>query len=289
LGIIEGLSTSHILVEESRMRRSMILILMLLFAAAAPLAWAQDDFGADDETQEYDDSAAAYDEPVDEPYESDSAYDEPAHEPIESDQDVGDSGDWTDTAEPETDYSPAADVADSWESDGADSQVQPASEEAMAPSGDNEWASTPDPAATPWPIASFRWRVEFPGVGEGMFQEVSGLVDVGAQEIEEYRPGNSQAARRPGKYTATMMKGVFINDERWSRFAQITDAAAGTPAAAAAGTPVTISLLDETGSPIMKWTLTGAVFPSRPVVKSSGNEILVETITINFENLAVGQ
>jgi phage tail-like protein len=51
--------------------------------------------------------------------------------------------------------------------------------------------------------------------------------------------------------------------------------------------PVVISLLDETGSPTITWTLSNA-WPTKITatdLKSQGNEVAVETIEFAYEGL----
>ena len=53
--------------------------------------------------------------------------------------------------------------------------------------------------------------------------------------------------------------------------------------------PVTISLLDEAGSPTMVWTLANA-WPTRITatdLRSDGNEVAVETIEIAHEGITI--
>jgi phage tail-like protein len=119
------------------------------------------------------------------------------------------------------------------------------------------------------------------------FQEVSGL-DVESQPIE-YRAGNSpnfSVQKMPGikKYSdITMKKGVFKSDNKfWDWFNEIKMNTVKR-------IPVTISLLDEEGSPTMVWTLTNA-WPTKiqgTDLKSTGNEVAVETIVIAHEGLTI--
>ena len=137
-----------------------------------------------------------------------------------------------------------------------------------------------------WPIPKFRFEVKWDS--EVMsFQEVSGL-DVEAQLLE-YRRGDSPSfstQKMPGlkKYSdITMKKGVFKSDNKfWDWFNEIKMNTVKR-------IPVTISLLDEEGSPTMVWTLTNA-WPmkiSGTDLKSTGNEVAVETIVIAHEGLTV--
>lgn len=141
-------------------------------------------------------------------------------------------------------------------------------------------------SASEWPIPKFRFEVKWDS--EVMaFQEVSGL-DVESQPIE-YRSGNSpnfSVQKMPGikKYSdITMKKGVFKSDNKfWDWFNEIKMNTVKR-------IPVTISLLDEEGSPTMVWTLTNA-WPTKiqgTDLKSTGNEVAVETIVIAHEGLTI--
>jgi phage tail-like protein len=137
-----------------------------------------------------------------------------------------------------------------------------------------------------WPIPKFHFEVKWDS-NVMSFQEVSGL-DVEAQPIE-YRAGDSpvfSTVKMPGikKYSnITMKKGVFKSDNKfWDWFNQIKMNTIKR-------IPVTISLLDESGSPTMVWTLTNA-FPTKITgtdLKSDGNEVAVETIEIAHEGLTI--
>lgn len=88
------------------------------------------------------------------------------------------------------------------------------------------------------------------------FQEISGL-DVEAQAIE-YRAGDSAqfpVQKMPGlkKFSdVTMKRGIFKGDHPfWDWFNEIMTNTIKRK-------PVTISLLDESGTPTMVWTLANA-------------------------------
>lgn len=139
---------------------------------------------------------------------------------------------------------------------------------------------------TSWPLPKFRFQVEWNSVVMS-FQEVSGL-DTEAQPIE-YRHGDSpqfSAIKMPGlkKFSdVTMKKGVFKSDNKfWAWFNDIKMNQAQR-------VPVTISLLDEAGSPAMVWTLANA-WPTKITgtdLKADGNEVAVETIVIAHEGLTI--
>ena len=141
-------------------------------------------------------------------------------------------------------------------------------------------------STTDWPIPKFRFEVKWDS-NVMSFQEVSGL-DIEAQAIE-YRHGDSpsfSSIKMPGlkKFSdVTMKKGVMKSDNKfWDWFNEIKMNTIKR-------IPVTISLLDEEGSPTMVWTLANA-FPlkiSGTDLKSTGNEVAVETIVIAHEGLTI--
>jgi phage tail-like protein len=112
--------------------------------------------------------------------------------------------------------------------------------------------------------------------------------DVEAQPIE-YRAGDNpvfSTVKMPGikKYgNVTMKKGVFKADDKfWDWFNQIKMNTIKR-------VPVTISLLEESGSPTMVWTLANA-WPTKITgtdLKAEGNEVAVETIEIAHEGLSI--
>jgi len=139
---------------------------------------------------------------------------------------------------------------------------------------------------TVWPMPKFSFQVNWESTVMS-FQEVSGL-DIESQPIE-YRHGESKefsAITMPGIKrvgNVTMKKGVFKADNKfWDWFNQIKMNTIKR-------VPVTISLLDETGSPTIVWTLQNA-WPTkitRTDLKSDGNEVAVETMEIAHEGLTV--
>jgi phage tail-like protein len=137
-----------------------------------------------------------------------------------------------------------------------------------------------------WPVPKFYFQVKW-GDEELAFQEVSGL-DMEAQPIE-YRHGNSKefgTIKMPGIQktgNVTMKKGIFKSDKRfWDWFNKIK-------LNTIERIPVTISLLDEAGEPVMAWKLTNA-WPSKITgtdLKSDSNEVAIETIEIVHEKLTL--
>ena len=139
---------------------------------------------------------------------------------------------------------------------------------------------------TIWPLPKFYFQVKWDS-NVMSFHEVSGL-DIEAQPIE-YRSGNSKdlsTAKMPGmKKTGnvTMKKVVFKSDNKfWTWFN-------GIKMNTIQRVPVTISLLDESGSPTMVWTLSNA-WPTKITgtdLKADGNEVAVETIEVAHEGLTI--
>jgi phage tail-like protein len=137
-----------------------------------------------------------------------------------------------------------------------------------------------------WPLPNFYFQVKWDTTVMS-FQEVSGL-DVEAEPIE-YRHGDSprfQAVEMPGirkSGNVTLKKGVFTADNRfWDWFKEIKMNTIKR-------VPVTISLLDEAGSPTMVWTLANA-WPTRITgtdLESDGNEVAVESIEIAHEGITI--
>jgi phage tail-like protein len=137
-----------------------------------------------------------------------------------------------------------------------------------------------------WPMPKFYFQVKWDSAVMS-FEEVSGL-DVESQPIE-YRHGDSpvhSTIKMPGlkKYgNVTMKKGVFKGDNKfWDWFNQIKMNTIKR-------VPVTISLLDEAGKPVMVWTLMNA-WPTKITgtdLKAQGNEVAIETIEVAHEGLTI--
>ena len=137
---------------------------------------------------------------------------------------------------------------------------------------------------TSWPLVKFQFSVRI-GDMEAFFQEVTGL-SAEAQQIE-YRKGNSKVfstVKMPGiqKFgNITLKKGIFKDAKGfWELHKVVTSNVAERKT-------ITISLLDETNSVAMSWTLTNA-FPSKitsTYLKADGNEVAVETMELEHEGL----
>ena len=138
-----------------------------------------------------------------------------------------------------------------------------------------------------WPLVKFMFRVTI-GDMELMFQEVTGL----SSELKqvEYRHGNSLAfspIKMPGiqKFgNVTLKKGVVKKSDRGA-FDQYADIKRNS----LKRQTITISLLDESQSPVMSWSLTDA-FSSKITVtdmKADANEVAIETMEIVHKGLNI--
>jgi conserved hypothetical phage tail region protein len=113
-------------------------------------------------------------------------------------------------------------------------------------------------------------------------------LDAQSEEIK-YRVGNSKVysvVKMPGliKYSnVTMKKGIFKDDNKfYDWFSQVKQNTIKR-------TDITISLLDETDTPTMVWTLKNA-WPTKISgyeLKAEGNEVAVESIEIVHEGMTI--
>ena len=139
-----------------------------------------------------------------------------------------------------------------------------------------------------WPLPKFYFRVNLGSQDNTVsFQEVSGL-DIETQPIE-YRHSDSKqfsTIKMPGiakTGNVTLKKGIFVNDKnfwKWYNDIKMNTIKRET---------VTIQLLDETGSPVMTWTLANA-WPIKITgtdMKSGANEVDVEILELNHEGLTI--
>ena len=137
---------------------------------------------------------------------------------------------------------------------------------------------------TGWPIPKFYFEVKW-GTEVMSFEEVSGL-DSEPQTID-YRVGERfSAVRMPGLQKfgdVTLKKGVFKGDGNfrdWMKEFEMDTVKRET---------LTISLVDQAGTPTMVWTLKNA-FPTKITttdMKADGNEVAIESIVIAHEGLTI--
>jgi phage tail-like protein len=135
-------------------------------------------------------------------------------------------------------------------------------------------------------LTKFRFKVDWRGV-KMSFSEVSGLHL--ETEVIEYRsgdtPGNTKI-KKPGlrKYSnITLKRGMFADDNEYYNWWTAT---AGMEEYKS---DVTIKLLDESGDPVVVWSVARAwpVKVDYPDLKADANEIAIESIELAHEGLTV--
>ena len=138
-----------------------------------------------------------------------------------------------------------------------------------------------------WPLPSFYFQVTIGSQGVMSFSEVSGLET--EYDVIEYRAGDSKAfskIKMPGLKKAsdiTLKKGIFKDDKKlwtWLNSVKFNTIQRET---------ITISLLDENGSPVQTWELANA-WPKKITVegfKSDGNTAAIETLILAHEAITI--
>lgn len=137
-----------------------------------------------------------------------------------------------------------------------------------------------------YPLPVFHFVVDWGGSNTG-FTEVSGLT----YEVQaiEYREGSSpefHVTKMPGlqKFNnITLKRGIFKGDDEF--FQWVNEIKMNT----VTRRDITIKLLNEEHAPVMVWKVKGA-FPAKlegPGLKSSGNEVAIESIEIAHEGFTV--
>ncbi len=152
----------------------------------------------------------------------------------------------------------------------------------MADNGSAQSAST-----QAWPLPSFYFKVSVDGIGDISCSEVSGLET--EFDVIEYRAGDSPVftkLKMPGlrkTSDVTLKKGMFKDDKAmWDWLNQVTLNIIERKT-------VTISLLDESGSPVKTWQLTNA-WPKKITIegfKSDGNTAAIETLILAHEGVTL--
>lgn len=152
----------------------------------------------------------------------------------------------------------------------------------MADNGSAQSAST-----QAWPLPSFYFKVSISNVGDISCSEVSGLET--EFDVIEYRAGDSPVftkLKMPGlrkTSDVTLKKGMFKDDKAmWDWLNQVNLNIIQRET-------VTISLLDESGSPVKTWELTNA-WPKKITIegfKSDGNTAALETLIIAHEGVTL--
>ena len=141
-----------------------------------------------------------------------------------------------------------------------------------------------------YPLPKFHFQVEWNGKNIG-FTEVTGLTV--ETEAIEYRHGASpeyNKTKQPGliKYSnITLKRGTFKSDNDyfdWWKETKFFQENAGTYRR-----DITISLLDETHSPIIVWKVKNAwpIKVQSADLKADANEISIESVELVHEGLVI--
>ncbi len=139
-----------------------------------------------------------------------------------------------------------------------------------------------------YPLPKFHFQVKW-GVDRVGFTEVTGMDT--SYEIIEYREGSSPVfskTKQPGmtKFSnITLKRGTIATDTEFYKWIASMDPFKHPDQRR----DITISLLDETHSPIMTWSAKNA-FPVKyqaSDLKADGNEVAIESLEIAHEGLTI--
>ncbi len=137
-----------------------------------------------------------------------------------------------------------------------------------------------------YPLPAFHFQVEWGGTRIG-FTEVSGLTM--ETQVIEYREGSSpiySVQKMPGIpkiNNITLKRGIVPKDGEYFKWLN------STSLNTVERRDVTISLLNEKHEPVMVWKARNA-FPVKvegPGLKSTGNEVAIESIELAHEGLTI--
>lgn len=134
------------------------------------------------------------------------------------------------------------------------------------------------------PYANFNFLVEIDGIARAGFQECVGL---GAEvEVVEYREGGDQPTtvrKQPGRVhfpNVVLKRGITQDKSLWEWFKQVLNGRVSRAS-------VAITLLDDEGQAVARWTLIRA-WPAKwegPALNGRGNEIAIESLELAHEGL----
>jgi phage tail-like protein len=135
------------------------------------------------------------------------------------------------------------------------------------------------------PLVSFNFGIEVEGIITGFFTECSGLGS--ESEVIEHKvvgEGGKEVVRKiPGRLKwgdVTLKRGVTTNLDFWEWRKMVEDGNVSS-----ARKNGSIIMYDQEGAPVARWNFERG-WPSKisgPSVKSDGNEIVVEEMTIVHE------
>ena len=140
-----------------------------------------------------------------------------------------------------------------------------------------------------YPLPGFMFNVEFTGgnfSGESAFQEVSGLkvnFDVENITVGGILSNTFKLPKVPTYENLVLKRGILTNSSIRDWILKAVNDFQFTPAA------VAVTLINEKGSPVMTWNLTGA-WPVRweaDPFNSMDNKVAVETLELAYTSFTV--
>jgi phage tail-like protein len=140
------------------------------------------------------------------------------------------------------------------------------------------------PASRRDPFKSYSFLVEIDGIASAAFKSVSGL---GAEaEVVEYREGSdpvSSSRKLPGRVgypNVTLRRGLTTSRDLWDWWQTVVDGNVQRR-------NVVIALLDNSGTPILRWLLRNAWIARIEFseLHASKNEIAIESVELAHEGL----
>lgn len=140
------------------------------------------------------------------------------------------------------------------------------------------------PGARHDPTPAFNFLVEIDGIVTAGFSECSGLSS--ETDVIEYREGNERTLgvrKIPGltRYgNVTLRRGITTNRDLWDWRQTVIDGQVSRRT-------VAITLLDESATPVMRWSLREAWIAKieGPHLRARGNEVAIESIELAHEGL----
>jgi phage tail-like protein len=134
------------------------------------------------------------------------------------------------------------------------------------------------------PFKNYSFLVEIDGIASSAFKSVSGLA--AEAEVIEYREGSdpvSSSRKLPGRVeypNVRLSRGLTTSRDLWDWWRTVVDGSLERR-------NVSITLLDDTRTPVLRWLLRNAWIAKfeAPDLDASANEVAIETIELAHEGL----
>jgi len=149
-------------------------------------------------------------------------------------------------------------------------------------------ATTVDDIKTKYPLPVYYYDVKIDDLDPIAFKEVSGLT-IGYEDPITYKDGLSHkegAKHMPGQRSAvdiTMKKGIVRGDPKlfdWINTINLNTVVKKD---------ITVSLMDESDSPVVSWKITNA-FPKKmeaPTFDATSNDVAIESLELRADSLSI--